>query len=131
MKAGESALIEALTCKKDDSVKQVARLLKDNERRHILVLDENEYPVGLVSTTDMNNKVVADGLDVDKTNAEDIMTTPIDVCQASDELTDVYVSMHKNNRFSCPVVEQGKLKGLLTFKEAFKDIVKMKSEGAL
>jgi len=131
MKVGECNLVDARTCKKEDSVKDIAITMKDKKVRHIFVIDENEYPVGIISTTDMTNKVVADAMDANSTKAENVMTSPLDVCDINDDLVTVYMNMSENNRLSCPVVEEGKLKGLLIFREAFKEVMKLKKGGTL
>ena len=72
-------LIEPFYCKEDDSVVEVAKKLRGTTIRQIFVVDEKTYPVGLISTTDINNRVVAEGKDPKKMKAKEIMSKTIDI----------------------------------------------------
>jgi len=110
-------LREAISCEKSTSVLEVAKKLRDNEERHIIVTEEGR-PIGLISNTDINNRLVAEEKDPKSTTAEEIMTKKILVKDIEESLAKAYVDMLGNNIFSCPVTEEGKLKGTLDLKEA-------------
>lgn len=126
MKVKECNLRKVLSCDKNQSVFEVARILRESNERHIIVKD-NENPVGIVSTTDINNRLVAEGKDSKKTKAQEIMTKEIMTEDSESPLGKVYFDMLKRNIFSCPIVEKGKLIGVLDMKEAMNQLVKEKS----
>ncbi len=123
MNVGDCELTECLSCDKSEGVVDVAVKLRDNKRRHVIVLD-SEKPVGMISVVDIVNRFVAEGKDFENTNAEDIMTSPIIVKDFGEPLSSAYIDMVKNNLLSCPVVLEGKLKGVLSLHEAMKELAK-------
>ena len=52
-------LTDAVICRENDDVLEVSRILRDTQRRHIIVLDKNDGPIGVISTMDINNRVLA------------------------------------------------------------------------
>jgi len=116
-------LIKALSCKKDASIVEVAGILRDNRQRRIIVIDNNEAPVGIISTTDINNRVVAENKDASKLKAEGIMTSPIYlVCDINENLNEVFKKMLHHESFFCPVTKDNKLYGVLTYGELMKRV---------
>ena len=73
MKVKNCTLLKALNCDIDEDIVNVAKILKQNKQRRIIVIDNNQVPLGIISTTDMNNKVVAENKDLQKLKAKDIM----------------------------------------------------------
>lgn len=123
MKVESCTLIKPLSCKKDANVVEVAKILRENKQRRIIVVDEKQSPVGIISTTDINNRVVAENKDASKLNAEDIMTSPIFlICDANEDLHDVFKKMINHESFFCPVTRRGKLCGILTYGELIKHV---------
>ena len=120
----EAQLDPAFTCKGTDTVLSVAQMMRDKKLRHVLVVDMNDFPVGIISTVDINNRVVADGKDPQATTAKDIMTSPIIVKNSEDDLGEVYRLMMEQNVYSIPIVEEGKVKGILTFNSALQQLTK-------
>lgn len=116
-------LIKPLFCKKETTVVEVARILRDNKQRRVIVVDENEAPIGIISTTDINNKVVAENKYASKLKAKDIMTSPIYLtCDISDNLNDIFKKMVEHESLFCPVIKDKKLYGVLTYGELMKRI---------
>jgi signal-transduction protein with cAMP-binding, CBS, and nucleotidyltransferase domain len=119
-------LTNPTVCDEDDSVLDVARVLRDKKQRHVIIRN-NGKPVGLVSVTDVNNRVVATGKDPARTLAKEIMTKDLIIKDFSDNVTQAYLEMIKLNKFSCVITEKGKLKGMLDMKEAMNCLVKNKN----
>jgi CBS domain-containing protein len=125
MKVEDCKLRKILECSLEDSVINVAKKLKDSRERHIIVTDKGN-PKGIISTTDINNRVVAEGKDPKKTKAKEIMTATIKIIDIEEPIGKVYFDMVKSNIFSCPVVKNKKLQGVLDLKEALNIIVNNK-----
>jgi CBS domain-containing protein len=116
MNVKHCTLIRPLSCNVDTPVVEVAKALRDNKQRRIIVVDDK--PVGIISTTDMNNKVVAENIDANTTRAKDIMTAPIFlVADLEDDLGEIYQKMIEHQSFFVPVTKEGKLYGVLTYGE--------------
>ena len=118
MHAKECSLIKPLFCKKETIVVEAAKALKDNKQRRIIVVDEKEHPVGIVSTTDINNKVVAENKDASKLKSEEIMSSPIFlVCDINEDINEIFKKMVHHETFFVPITKEGKLFAVLTYGE--------------
>ena len=129
MKIKDCTIIGTVSCNEDDKIADIAKAFKENKVRHIIVVDENDSPIGIVSTVDVVNEVVAEGKDPKETTAGEIMTKPITTIDINEDLKNAYIEMINKSIYSCPIVEDGKLKGMLTFNEALKHMVQMKKQG--
>lgn len=127
IKIKECSIRPVQVCDKEDNIVNVAKILKEHKERHAIVLDKIK-PVGIISTTDMNNRVVAENKDLKKTKAENIMTSHIMIRDIEDSLAKTYFEMLKDNIFSCVILEKGKLKGALDLREAMNHLVKVKAK---
>ncbi|MBI3051532.1 CBS domain-containing protein [Candidatus Woesearchaeota archaeon] len=125
MKVADCRLEEPLSCERAESIIEVARKLRQNKVRHIVVVD-NEKPVGIVAAVDIVNNVIAEGSDYKQMKAADVMISPIFVVDRQDEVATAYFGMVKRNTYSCPVVDNGKFVGMITMSEALKAIAKSK-----
>lgn len=119
-------LRKTIYCRDSESALKVAKKLKSSGQRHIFVI-KNKKVIGIISTTDINNRLVAMGKDPKKTMARDIMTRNVLIKNLSDDLVPVYLEMLRKKVYSCPVVSNGKLKGILDLKEAMNHIIKIKA----
>lgn len=125
MKAINCTLIKPLTCTESEDVKSIAQILRDNKQRRVIVVDSKKYPVGIVSTTDINNRVVAEGKDAIKTKAKEVMTSPLYlVCDVNDEVNEIFHKMVKHESFFVPVTKSKKIYGILTYGELLKSAQK-------
>lgn len=107
-------LLEPLQCGLKEGAIAVAKKLKGSMQRHIYVVDKNNMPVGIISTTDINNKIVAEGKDAKLTCAKDIMSSPIEVYDVKEDMIAVYKEMMAKKRLTSAVVENGRFIGVLT-----------------
>lgn len=125
MNVEQCELIQAITCHEGNSIQDVARKLREHQIRHLIVVDDKNVPVGVVGSTDITNKIIAEGKEYTGVKVTEIMTAPIFSVKQSDEVTAAYVGMAKKNTFSCPVVgKDRKLIGMLTFTEVMKHLAK-------
>ena len=107
---------KGVTCREDVSVLDVARLLRDSKKHHVFVLDFSDRPVGIVSTMDMNNKVVAELLDPSKLRARDIMTKDVKVARLEESYALAYSLMMDLGTYSVPGVDKdGKFLGVFEY----------------
>ena len=113
-------IIDAVVCKGNETVLEVSRILRDTQRRHIIVINDMDKPIGLISTVDLNNRVIAEGKNVNETLAENIMTPDIKYVNLNSSYKEAFEIMAELGTFSIPVVENEKIIGLLEFNTAFK-----------
>ncbi len=115
----KSKLNDAVICKQGDSILEVSRILRDTQCRHLIVVDESFCPKGIVSTVDINNRVVAEKKDAEKTLASDIMTSPIETVDVNESFDNAYLKMMSAGTYSIPVTENGAIIGILDFNQLF------------
>jgi signal-transduction protein with cAMP-binding, CBS, and nucleotidyltransferase domain len=118
MKVKDCVLIEAFKCKEEDSVIEVAKKLRETMIRHIFVINNKDYPTGVISVMDINNRVVAEEKDAFKLKASEIMSSPVDVVKLSDDINAVVKKMAGKNRVMNPVVDKNKkMIGIITLNQ--------------
>src|SRR3989344_4177029 len=97
MQIKECILIEPYTCEEGDTVIEVSRKLRQTTLRHICV--------------------VAEGKDAKVLKAGDIMTSPVDIVQFTDDVELVTKAMLDKKRSMNPVVRDNKMVGIITINE--------------
>lgn len=121
MKICDCDLINITTCTQEDNIVLVANKLKDEKQARLIVVNNEESPVGIISITDMNNKVIAENKDLNSTSAKDIMSSPIlIVADIDDDVNKVYQNMMTHKSFFVPITKEGKLIGVLTYASLLK-----------
>ncbi len=122
-------LSEIVICNHKDNVVKVARILRDTNSRHLLVLNDKKQPVGVISTVDVNNRVVAEEKNPVQLTAADIMTKGIVTVPATVSLPEAVEQMAKKNVSFLPVVDnKGSLLGVLEFSNVLKAMAKIEKD---
>ncbi len=119
-------LYDAVFCKEDDSVLEVSRIIRDTKSRHLIVVDKNLKPLGIISAFDINNRVVAQEIDPKKITAVKIMTKPVEAVDISSNYKDAVEKMAALETYTLPVIENGKLIGTLDYSAVFRKICEVK-----
>jgi predicted transcriptional regulator len=118
MQVKDCVLIEAFKCNENENVVEVAKKLSEVTLRHIFVADDNEYPVGIISVLDINNRVVAENKNLAETTAKDVMSAPIRVAKMEEDAKTLADEMIKNSWVMTPVVnEENKMVGIVTLNQ--------------
>ena len=122
MKIKECILIEAFKCNENDSVVDVAKKLRETSLRHIFVVNDEEYPTGIISVIDINNRVVAENKNAVELKARDIMSTPIDVADIEEDIEEFSKKLIGRNHVMAPVVRERKIIGIVTIHQLLKKL---------
>jgi len=99
-----------------DTVRKTAEMMSERNIGAVAVLDSGKL-VGIFSERDLMSRVVARGLNPDKTEVKDVMTKSIVVADMKD---DVDSAMQKMTSIGCrhlPVVDGAKLVGMLSLRD--------------
>jgi CBS domain-containing protein len=101
--------------KKDATAGQAMRLMAENNMRRLMVdKDESGGGYGAVTVRDMIQKVIAAGLDPGKVKVADVMNATLYSVKSSDDLLTVAKTMGEKNVAGLPVIDDGKLVGVIT-----------------
>ncbi|PJE81612.1 hypothetical protein COU58_01555 [Candidatus Pacearchaeota archaeon CG10_big_fil_rev_8_21_14_0_10_32_42] len=126
MQIKDCELDKVLVCKDDDFVIDVSKKLKKSHQKFVVVTKKNVV-IGIISLTDINDRLVSEGKNAKTTMAKQIMTTPILTKDIQEPLTQLYIEMIKSNIFSCPVTKNKKLVGAINLKEVLIKLPKIKN----
>lgn len=115
----EAMRTKILTCSPSDNVRKVAKDMRKNRVGSSIVLSKNKA-IGIVTESDILGKVVAEGRDANRTKVEEIMSTPIITIDPYITIEDAMKIMNKHSIRRLPVVERGKLVGIITERDLFR-----------
>ena len=99
-----------------ERVRQVARRMSKENVGAVAVLDGGRL-VGVFSERDVMSRVVAEGLDPDKTLISNVMTKDIVVADPRDTVDSALAKMHSVGCRHLPVVKEGNLVGMLSIRD--------------
>ena len=104
---------DVATVKREATVLEAAKLM--NERRiGALVVTSGENVVGIFTERDILNRVVAAGLRPETCKIADVMTSPMACCHRDTPLAECRAIMTSKRIRHLPVVEEGRLFGLIS-----------------
>ncbi len=99
-----------------ERVRDVARRMSKENVGAVAVLDAGRL-VGIFSERDVMARVVAAGLDPDKTLVSNVMTKEIVVADPRDTVDAALQKMHKVGCRHLPVVKEGNLVGMVSIRD--------------
>jgi CBS domain-containing protein len=101
------------TVDRKSSVFDAAKLMNQNRIGCVVVTDGGKV-IGIFTERDILMRVVAAGQDPSKTQVEKVMTSPMAVCRRDTRLAECKSVMASKRIRHLPVVEEGKLYGLIS-----------------
>jgi CBS domain-containing protein len=120
MTAGEFCNRQVVIARRDESLVEAARRIRDFHVGTLIVVDEQDgrrIPVGVLTDRDLVVSVLTgDGRDVDALVVGDVMTTDLVTSREDESLLDALKKMRSFGVRRLPVVnDKGGLEGILTF----------------
>lgn len=110
---GELATKEVVSANHDISIKEAAEVMSNNSISSLILTDHGGVPVGIVTDRDLRDKVVSRGRNSsDKIN--NIMSVSLIKTDARDYCFEALLKMIRYNIHHLLVVDEGKLKGVVT-----------------
>ncbi|UHQ19245.1 CBS domain-containing protein [Lysobacter sp. KIS68-7] len=102
-------------CTADTPLRDVARMMVDNDCGEIPVVDDKGQPVGVVTDRDITVRIVAEARDTMSATAGDAMTKPAKTVREDSSLKDATELMESAKIRRIPVVDAGgKLTGIVS-----------------
>ncbi len=104
---------EVWTIDREKSALDAAKLMHE---KHIgsVVVKKGEEIVGIFTERDLMNRIVAEGRDPAKTRVGDVMTARVAICSRDTTLESCRATMTRHKMRHLPVVEEGKLLGIIS-----------------
>ncbi|HEX9569853.1 MAG TPA: CBS domain-containing protein [Rhodospirillales bacterium] len=105
--------------KPENTAHEAATMMLKANIGAVVVLDKQGRLTGIVTERDMTRRVVAKGLDPNKTQLADIMTKNPDTLSPDDSASDALELMQARNYRHLPVVEDGKCVGMVSVRDLY------------
>ena len=102
--------------KASDTVRNVAKMMSDKNVGAVAILETGRL-VGIFSERDLMKRVVAAGLNPEKTAVGNVMTKELVVGHPKDDINDALQKMHSIGCRHLPVVDSGNLLGMLSLRD--------------
>jgi len=106
-----------ITAPPDSTVGKAAQLMAKKKVGAVLVLEHHTL-VGIFTERDVVFRVIAQGLDPNATRLSEVMTSPPQTVDPEKSFGFALLLMHENGFRHLPVVENGKLLGIVSARNA-------------
>lgn len=119
MSVGQHCQRDPVRAQRDDTVREVAKQMELQSAGCVVVVDDKERPVGVLTDRDIVVRVLRRGLDPDDTRADVAMSDEPSCVRETTPLTTALRRMRSDAVRRLPVVgEEGKLVGLFHWNHA-------------
>lgn len=96
-----------VVCTANTSIKEAAQMMHRENVGSIIIIDHQQYPIGIITDRDLRNKVVAATLDLD-TKVEVIMSSPVITAPPDCTVADVQMIMMRHRIHHLCITASGK-----------------------
>ena len=103
----------------DITLAECARVMSKNHVGAVVIKDNN-LSLGILTEQDIVRKAVAKGVNANETKVRVLMAKKLITVKPSEDIYEAIVKMRNNNIRHLPVVENGRMLGLLTIKDILK-----------
>jgi len=103
----------------DSSLEQCAKVMAKNHVGALVIKDDHKS-IGLITEQDIVRKVIAKGINPLTKKVKDFMEKKLKTVSPSSDIYDALIIMRDSNIRHLPVVDNGKMVGLLTLKDILK-----------
>jgi signal-transduction protein with cAMP-binding, CBS, and nucleotidyltransferase domain len=104
-----------LITKKNAKISEAASTMCANNIGSIIVVDNDEKPVGMVTERDMLRKIIMTSRNPKQTSISQIMSTPLVTGDPDMDVEHAARFMLQKDVKRLPIVEEGKMIGIVTF----------------
>jgi signal-transduction protein with cAMP-binding, CBS, and nucleotidyltransferase domain len=114
MRKAHECNCDAVTVPPNATAIEVADLLDAEAIGSVVVVDDDQVPLGIVTDRDLMIRVIVAGRNPAKTKAEEVMTSELLVGSPSDSIQELLARMEAHAVRRMPLVNEGRLVGLLS-----------------
>src|SRR5258706_1638601 len=114
MKIGEVMTTDVATASVDTTLEEIATMMRAENVGAIPILNEDEELAGIVTDRDIVIRCIADGKDATEATAEDILSYRVDSISPDQNVEAAAKLMASKQIRRLPVVENGKLVGIIS-----------------
>jgi len=108
-----------VTIEESKTAKDAGEVMK-KKRKGCLIITKNKKPIGLISDSDLIKRVIATNMKASQVKLSKIMSKPLVTVKPGDDILIAVRKMRKSNIHRLPVVENGKIVGLVSLSDIAK-----------
>jgi len=114
----------------EENIRKVAEIMKQKQVGSVLIEKENKI-IGIITERDILYKVVAEGKDVNKTKAFEVMSYPLITINKNAKVKEALEKFKQYNIRRLPVKDDGNIIGIITLRSIVGDIIPLAQEEKL
>jgi CBS domain-containing protein len=130
MRVAEAMRRQYQTVGPSESVQAAAQTMAEGDDHALLVLDEAERLLGIVTERDITVRAVADAKPAESTPVQDIMSSELFTCGPEDDAAALAGILHERQIEQAPVLDGDKLVGLLVLGDLAAELAAGQPPGA-
>ena len=105
---------DVITISPNAPVSEAAYLMMREDIGSIVVIDNEMFPIGIVTDRDLVVSVIAEGRNPDEVSVEEVMTKNIVYVEEETNLMDILSTMSEYSVRRMPVTKEGRLSGIIS-----------------
>jgi diguanylate cyclase (GGDEF)-like protein/putative nucleotidyltransferase with HDIG domain len=109
--------VEIITISNNDTIKTAAAKMFSNKVSCLIVNNDNEEFIGVVTERDIVNRVAASSIDIETTTIAEIMTTQVISCSPNTPSSKVREIMTSNQIRHLPIIDNNVVVGILSTRD--------------
>ena len=119
---------EICSISKDQSVRQALILMSEKNIGAIIVVDNNNFPIGIFSERDYARKIILKGKSSKDTSLEEVMTKELITVTRNNKIEQCMEIMIEKRIRHLPVLENKKIIGIISIGDVLKIMIKEQKE---
>jgi CBS domain-containing protein len=116
------------TISKDQNVRQALILMSENNIGAIIIVDNNDFPIGIFSERDYARKIVLKGKSSKDTLLDEVMTKELITVTKNYKIDECMKIMNEKGIRHLPVLENKKIVGIISIRDVLKIMMKEQEE---
>jgi len=116
------------TISKDQSVRQALILMSEKNIGAIIIVDNNDFPIGIFSERDYARKIVLKGKSSKETLLDEVMTKELITVTRDYKIDQCMEIMNEKRIRHLPVLENKKIIGIISIGDVLKIMIKEQKE---
>jgi CBS domain-containing protein len=116
------------TISKDQSVKEALILMSEKNIGAIIIVDNNDFPIGIFSERDYARKIVLKGKSSKDTLLDEVMTKELITVTRDYKIDQCMEVMNEKRIRHLPVLENKKIVGIISIGDVLKIMIKEQKE---
>ena len=113
---------------KDQNVRQALILMSENNIGAIIIVDNNDFPIGIFSERDYARKIVLKGKSSKDTLLDEVMTKELITVTKNYKIDQCMKIMNEKGIRHLPVLENKKIVGIISIRDVLKIMMKEQKE---